>query len=164
MDQVEAPTEESIVEDIYSTEEVKENDGSKVKVTQKKVEVVSKDEEDQQQASQKDEPREKLEDLLHVTPKETDTEPSNGISREITCVEVEGAVQNVDETTETENEGAKTKNVNVSEKEVYDWSNNAICIYIFIFLNIFSQLLSVQHNLIVCSNMKLNLLCRFLMN
>ncbi|XP_024029532.1 titin isoform X3 [Morus notabilis] len=117
LDQVEAPTE-NIVEEIYSTEEVKENDGSKVEVTEKKVEVVSKDEEDQQQASQKDEPREKLEDLLHVTPEESDTEPSNGISREITCVEVEGAVQNVDETAETENEGAKTKNVNVSEKEI----------------------------------------------
>ncbi|GMN42571.1 hypothetical protein TIFTF001_011789 [Ficus carica] len=121
IDQVESSTEENKVEDAYSTEADKEDDGSKVEVTEKRIEGESKDEEDQQQAVQKDKPQEKYEDLLHVIPEETETESSREIATEFTHKEVEETVQDLDTTSKIENEGEKTKNVDgtsISEKEV----------------------------------------------
>lgn len=121
IDHVVSSTEENKVEGTYYTEVDKEDDDSKVEVIEKKLELETKDGEDKEQAVQKDEPGEKIEDLLHVTPEETEAEPSSKIARNITSIEVEETVQNLDKTSKTENEGEKTKNVDGTsdiEKEV----------------------------------------------
>lgn len=110
IDQAEVSTEEKIFEETSATELAKDEDESKV------LDVASKDEEDQQQAMQKDEPAEKLENLLPETPIETETETSTENARNITDIDVEGATQNLAETAEKE----RTKHVDTTndEKEI----------------------------------------------
>lgn len=134
IDHVESSTEENKVEGTYSTEVDKEDDDSKVEVIDKKLELETEDGEDKEQAVQKDELGEKIEDLLHVAPEETEAEPSSKIARENTSIEVEEIVQNLDKTSETENEGEKTKNMDGTsdtEKEVNTHTYTYIYIYLY---------------------------------
>jgi hypothetical protein len=61
--------------------------------------VTAKGEEDLEQVFQKDEPREKIEQLLDVMPEEMEAESS---SEKTTCVKEEGIIHNLEETSETE--------------------------------------------------------------
>lgn len=116
LDQVEASKEENKVEDSFSTEVVvKEDDDSKVKLAEREIE------EDLKLAPQKDEPGEKFEDVLQVTPKEIETDTSSGNATSTTCMEREGTIQDVEETSEMENKEENEKNTNnenYSQKEV----------------------------------------------
>ena len=111
IDQAEVSIEEKNFEEIYATELAKDEDESKV------ADVASKGEEDQQQAIQKDEPAEKLENLLPEMPTQTETETSTEDTRHITDVDVDETSQNLEETAELE----KVEHVdttNESEKEI----------------------------------------------
>lgn len=111
IDQAEAPIEEKKLEETFTTEEVKDDDESKV------THVALEGEEDHQQATQKDEPGEKLENLLPEMPVQTETETSTEDTTNITDVDVDGTSQNLEETAELE----KTEHVdttNESEKEI----------------------------------------------
>ena len=113
-DPIEDTVEENKVEDTFSTEVVKGDDDNKVKESERGIEVASKAEEDQPQALQKEEQGEKLENLL-------EPEPSRENAKNVTTREGEGTIQNLEETTETEQKGDKAKNLdgtNDSEKEV----------------------------------------------
>lgn len=113
--------EENKAEDTFSTEVVKEDADNKVKESEKGLEVASKGKEDQKQALQKNEPVEKFELLQQLKPEETDTEPSRENARNISCMEVEGTIQNLEETLETERKVEQAKSLdstNDSEKEV----------------------------------------------
>jgi hypothetical protein len=61
-----------------------------------------KGEEDTEQVFQKNEPGEKLEQLLDVTPDEMETESSTEEAKKTTCIKEEGIIQNLEETSETE--------------------------------------------------------------
>ena len=59
--------------------------------------------------------------MLQVAPEETEIETSSGNATSVTCVEVEGTIQDVAETSKIENKEETQKNsddANVSEKEV----------------------------------------------
>lgn len=111
IDQVEALTEENKLEETGTAEVVKDDQENKVSDASSKGEV------DQQQATQKEEYEDELENLPCVMPEETKAETSTENARSITSMEVEGTAQNLEETSETE----KTKDIdstNDSEKEV----------------------------------------------
>lgn len=114
LDQVEASKEVNKVEDSFSTEVVKDDD-NKLKATEREIA------EDLQPTPQKDEPGEKLEDVLQVAPDETEIETSSGNATSVTCMEGEGTIQDIAETSKTENKEETQKNsddANVSGKEV----------------------------------------------
>lgn len=107
LDQIDTSKEENKIEDSFS-KVAKQDDDNEVKVTQ-------------QSPLQKDEPEEKLEDLLQVTPEETGPETLSGNATDITCVEREGTIQDVEETSKTENKEENMKNTddtNALENEV----------------------------------------------
>ena len=113
LDPVESLKEESKVEDTFSTQ----------KAAERSIEVASKDEANQQILPEETEtePGEKLENVLHVTPEETETESASRDATNITCTEREGVIQDLEETSETENKGDNVKNTdnaNDPEKEV----------------------------------------------
>ncbi|KAM6548689.1 hypothetical protein CsatB_020365 [Cannabis sativa] len=88
LDPIEALIKENKVEGTFSTNVLNDNDSDEVKESERPLELASKSENDHQQAVQKDEPEEKFECLLQVTPNEIGTEPSSEHARNITCVEI----------------------------------------------------------------------------
>lgn len=133
-DQIDVSTEENKLEDKFCTELVKNDDDNKMIATEREIELATKGEEDQQQATQKDEPEEKLEDLLHVTLKETDTENLSEMDRELACAEVEKVIQNLNENSKTKKDGEEPKNTddtNDSEKEVHDLNKTSTHFFLF---------------------------------
>ncbi|PON84255.1 hypothetical protein TorRG33x02_200090 [Trema orientale] len=110
LDPTEALVAKNNVEDSFSIEVVKDNDDNTVKESERQLELASESEKDQQQTVQKAEPGEKHENLLHLVPEETETEPSSENARGTTLVEVEGTIQNLEDTSETEKKGEKAEN------------------------------------------------------
>ena len=114
LDQVKVPKDDNKVDDTFSTDIVNDDDNT-FKATEKGTELAVEGEEDKQQATQNDKPDEKLENLVHVTPEQTETESSeNSVS--FSCITVQETIENLQETSETVKENADT--TNDSEKEV----------------------------------------------
>lgn len=112
---------ESKVEDTFSTKVVEDSNENNVETIERSIEVASKGEADEQQAMQKDEPGEKVENFLYVTPEKTGIEPASEDATNITCMKREEVIQDLKEISEIENKEEKAKNTddaNDSEKEV----------------------------------------------
>ncbi|XP_062151446.1 uncharacterized protein LOC133859890 isoform X7 [Alnus glutinosa] len=98
------PTEASIEKRDEETSSIKIAEGNDennrlAEPAENSAKVTAKGEEDLEQVFQKDEPREKIEQLLDVMPEEMEAESS---SEKTTCVKEEGIIQNLEETSETE--------------------------------------------------------------
>ena len=122
-DPVEVLKEENKVEDKFFAEVVEKDYENNVKATERSIEVASKGEANQQILPEetKTEPEDKLENVLHALPEETETGLATEDATNITSMEEEGTIQKREETSETETKGEKaetTDNTKDSEKEV----------------------------------------------
>ncbi|PON41574.1 hypothetical protein PanWU01x14_288460 [Parasponia andersonii] len=118
--QVEALREQNTVEDAFATEVVEEDSENNIKATETSLDVASKGEAYQHILPEETEtePVDNLENVLQVTPEETKTKPASEDATSITCIEGKGEIQNLKETSESEN-----KNIDNSidlEKEVLE--------------------------------------------
>ncbi|XP_062106929.1 uncharacterized protein LOC133818205 [Humulus lupulus] len=120
LDPVDALKEENKVEDTCSTRVVEVDVENNVTTTERGIEVALTSEVDKQQAMQKDEPGEKLENLLHEMPKESETRLGSEDVTSVACKE--GVGVDLKETSKTENREEKesTDNAIDSENEVLE--------------------------------------------
>jgi hypothetical protein len=101
------PTEASIEKIDEDTSSIKIAEGNDEKnrleePAENSAKVTAKGEEDLEQVFRKDEPREKIEQLLDVMSEEMEAESSSDKTKKTTCMKEEGIIQNLEETSETE--------------------------------------------------------------
>ncbi|KAF4381607.1 hypothetical protein F8388_021235, partial [Cannabis sativa] len=102
LDPVDALKEENKVDDNCSTKLVEVEVENNVTAMERDMNVALTSEEDKE-AAQKDEAGEKLDNLLHVMHEESETQSANEDVTSVTCTEVEGVIEDLKETSNSEN-------------------------------------------------------------